>query len=487
MKRQKIINGSVAVWIMLLGFIVQEIHAEPQSAVVDEKTPDQKVQFQTTSDTRFDLSVSHGKDLHFVVSETKTNWTKKGDFTADNAAAYITDCNPRNSTELFSGKIWGKMGKDGPGPGNLIAWSIEGKADFYFIKAESTGSNEALVLDLNSRTGESILSFVKEDKSSEKPEDSTWILSPGTESPVANSNKVTICGQGGADWCPDAGVYNVVGKRSSDQTKTDAIVLKAVEIGIEGPTSTIEGEDSAEFNAKVNPDTLKENATYEWKWKVETENVGNDPNVDFEDDDEDATIINEAHWFASPNSNKREDTGWTCNYTIISEVTIDGKKCKKERSWIVEIPLLSDCGSPAAVDDPHVIGFPTIASREVGKHIEWYVSGKGTLTRRPPYRRTALSLSSQFWKKIYVVHEGRHLEQWETWDKLKVLYDADGLYAKKIQNMKSNKSKADLEAEINNAISIENSKSSDASERYAGEMEADASALSNNEPPDFLE
>jgi len=488
---KKTVKNVIPALIMLLGFAWQGLDAESQGAVVGTdgglKT-DAEVKFQTTSDTRFDLSASPdtGNGWHFVESYTSSNWTKNS-YSSGGASAYITDCNPRNSTELFPGVISGKMGKDGPEPGNLVNWSVTGKADFYFIEAESTGSNIALIVDLSSETVESILSFSRGDSSTKSSVNSNWTLSPGSEASVENKNKVTISGRGEADWKPEAGVYNVVGKRSSDQTKTDAIVLKAVEIEIEGPVSPDEGEDSEEFEAKVNPSVLKEDATYEWKWRTDASNPGNNPSVDFEDDDEEKTIINEAHWFASPNSRLQSVTTWSCTYLISCEVMVEGKKCKKEVAWRVEIPLLTDCGAPACVDNPRITGIPAISSREVDGHTEWYVSGKGTLAKVPASKRTALSSNSQFWNKMYVVHEGRHLSQWETWDQLKNLYDADTLYTNILQSMTSTESQADLESKIMDAIVAVQSRDTEIAYSFETEMEMDAFNVSNAVEPNYLE
>jgi hypothetical protein len=141
----------------------------------------------------------------------------------------------------------------------------------------------------------------------------------------------------------------------------------------------------------------------------------------------------------------------------------------------------------ATTSRPEIIGIVDIDSRQVDGVVEWYVKGKGSLHRLPPNVRSNIPTTSQFYKKYITVHEGRHVEQWNSIAPYKDLFDADRLYNGQLKNMTSRTSAQDLETKVQTAIDAENLQDKRIADFTSRDREKDAFDKSNAELPHYLE
>ncbi|MBI4707750.1 MAG: hypothetical protein HY761_07495 [Candidatus Omnitrophica bacterium] len=287
------------------------------------------------------------------------------------------------------------------------------------------------------------------------------------------------------------GVYKVKceflasGATSSYTVESGEIWVVGVEVT---PSSNaIDGTTSNEFSVNVEPSSLSIDS-YQWTWEA-PEGSGNNPVVNYSTPNQQTTIVNNAHWYAYPDSKFAQDTGFDCEYTINCEITINSQILKDvtEPKWGVYLP------TPAAkTEPPQIDGMPTLGLRQVNGQNQWYVTGRGTLYRTAPEIVSRISSASQFYNKIVTVHEGRHVYQFTTGVPvigltLHTLWDADALYNDVLSSLTSNVSEQDLRDKIRTEINNQNSFDIQQMEFETELAEYDAHTQSNAVEPNYLE
>ncbi len=262
-------------------------------------------------------------------------------------------------------------------------------------------------------------------------------------------------------------------------SEKEFIVFK---VEISGPPHTIDGYNTGAFDATVVPPIPV--TSYQWTWEIGIGAVGNNPSVNFSTPNQETTTIINAHWYARPNSRLLAITGWNCEYKINCEITVGGITCNDPTPHIWRVYLPSP---PATTSWPIITGMPVIGIREVNGNDEWYVTGVGDLRRTTPEVISYIPPTSQFYYKIVIVHEGRHVEQLTSMDPWQNLFNANSLYNNTLINMTSTISEADLEQQIQNAINVQIASDKLTAEMTRIDAERDAFNQSNTAPPDYLE
>lgn len=156
-------------------------------------------------------------------------------------------------------------------------------------------------------------------------------------------------------------------------------------------------------------------------------------------------------------------------------------------TWDVWVP------DPTGVTFPVLLeGLPSIGVRVVNGSNEWFVNGMGSFRRKPPLVVPYIPGTSQFYNKIIIVHEGRHVEQWTrdvgvpglTRD---LLYNATALYQGVLKDMTSTVSEEDLRAQIRLLIDRVNFDDTQQALAQDDLAETDAHIQSNAVTPHYLE
>jgi len=262
---------------------------------------------------------------------------------------------------------------------------------------------------------------------------------------------------------------------------TSALPPITVEITPSG--DTIDGYNSGQFSVTVQPAGLTVDS-YTWSWQAPT-GAGNNPQVAFGTGNQQNTIVNNAHWFASPDNRLKSVTGWDCEYTINCTVVINGVQYVDSTppTWRVYLP-----DPPAETAVPRIDGMVSI-----GQFVstgEWYVCGMGTLVRTAPVVYPHIPSTSQFYNKVVTIHEARHVEQLTTGvsgTTVHTLWDPTVLYNVSLSTMTSTVSEADLRNQVLTAILDYNDFDNIQLNAQRQMLEHDAFTQSNAVPPDYLE
>jgi hypothetical protein len=223
-------------------------------------------------------------------------------------------------------------------------------------------------------------------------------------------------------------------------------------VEVSGPTQTIDGNNSDQFEVEVRPTTVNITA-YQWIWEIAPGDVGNNPNVNFSTPNQQTTNVRNARWYARPNNRLASVTGLDCEYIINCNVTVGGNTYNDPTppTWRVYLP------SPVTTTSwPRIVGMCDIVTRIENGTTIWYVASMGTLRRTNPVVTSYIPLTSQFYHKYVIVHEGRHVQQWTAMDPWQNLFDANALYNNTLINLTSTVSRADLEQQIRNEIDDQN-------------------------------
>jgi hypothetical protein len=164
-----------------------------------------------------------------------------------------------------------------------------------------------------------------------------------------------------------------------------------------------DGIDSEEMIITLDPDVP--GALFEWSWtalKNGNHNIGNNPNVDFKNANSDKNIVEQSHWFASPDDPCTRS--YTSTYEIKVLVKYDGRVVAEAISNLnVNVPEMM--GITNAIFN--IKGAPD-AFQENGL---WKVAGIGNLTRDvTAVPEIFVSEDSQFYDAV-VAHENIHVDQ----------------------------------------------------------------------------
>ena len=266
-----------------------------------------------------------------------------------------------------------------------------------------------------------------------------------------------------------------------------------VTVTVTGPDETTEGLDSGLFSVAVEPaDAVV--TSYDWFFGTPVDEdgngPGNDPSVDFSTPSQKTTIVKKARWFAFPDKPWRRLTGITCTYSIICEVTVNGKTYNNANArglgfpWRVTVLTTEPKTLP-----PSITGTPTTGVRKVGGKDQWFVTGIGTLARVPAKKTPGkLPESSQFYNKIMNVHEKRHEEQFNNGAgglELDKLWNVNDLYNNYLKDLTADEEDT-LTFFINQQIKLRDDIDRITVKFKIPAMEDDANAISNLATPPYL-
>lgn len=290
-------------------------------------------------------------------------------------------------------------------------------------------------------------------------------------------------------------VVQVAKAQAPPAAQAPTVVIAPVKVTITGPSRTTEGLDSTPFTVSVDPPTAKVDS---YRWYFDEKGThgtdgslpGNNPSVTFATPSQKTTIVNKAHWYALPDSQWSDDTGFTCSYSINCEIKVGGKSYTYGGVggfgffWMVEV--IVDPNTPF----PAIVGMPKIGVRTVGGKQQWFVNGMGSLSRTitkvdPGHTPT----TSEFYHKIIEVHEQRHVTQFTTpipGLTVSTLWNPTDLYNTVLANLTSDISQAVLEKQIADAIDARNTQDNNQTNNERPALEDDANKLSNAASPLYL-
>lgn len=260
--------------------------------------------------------------------------------------------------------------------------------------------------------------------------------SPGS-SQTQNPGAVTF---GNAAFGKESEVKVIVTDALSASVEaTVKIILPKVTVT--GPGSTIEGTDSAEFEATIEPTGLTISA---YSWSATWPNgVGNAPVANFEKPNEKKSKIEKARWFADPDSRWMFEVSDLATYQIKCVVTISGKGFESEdKPWEVQV---NDSGT--VTPWPIYSGENSIAITENSSDNKWYVTGKGMFTRHGLAVVNNCPADSQFHAQVQE-HEEHHVAQFASIAPWKDMWDVDSFYTSDLATLPGMATKALQEAAV---------------------------------------
>ena len=283
---------------------------------------------------------------------------------------------------------------------------------------------------------------------------------------------------------PAVGEYAFTAAWDEIELTVKVIVVK---IEIEGVEWTEEGLNSKicqdsntvlefSFKAVVQPDTVN---VSEYIWTANwPENVGHEPEVNFEDSFTQKTNVVKAKWFADPDSNLLSETGHISEYKIFIAISVGGLQLKSDpHIWQVKVTIGGACIWPAFINEKSIV------IEEVDGI--FVVTEQGGFSRSEPRIIVEASQSSDFYNKVYV-HEQTHVDQWQNQEPWKNLFDANKLYNSSLHGMESD-CKQDLRDQISALVSQKHLDDMALAEQYECRQEQEAYAAEREEWPNYLE
>jgi len=266
---------------------------------------------------------------------------------------------------------------------------------------------------------------------------------------------------------------------------TPQIKFWQVKITLDGPDKTTEGLDSSEFSIEVEPTSMSK--SLEWQWRLPQGGGGNNPDVEFEDENNEATTVENAHWYAQPDN--RLTAPVECFYGINCKVTVSGEElyAPNDKNWEVEVGHDHDINNNVVLGKtlfPKVTGEPAISYRDEGGLTIYYVSGIGTLTRMNFGCAVYPESTGQFHEK-FQKHEQKHYHQFTEESPWKDKYAPLVLY-NRVKDLTST-SLPVLTSSIGYEMNTYNEECRLFMVSTAFLYEPPAYAISNAEQPDYLE
>ena len=234
----------------------------------------------------------------------------------------------------------------------------------------------------------------------------TWSATTGTNDPTVGGSTTWTAPSSFSDNSTTATI--TANGCGGDSFTASVTPIQFITTGPVGPT--IEGTDSGDFT--ITSLTPVEGLSYSWGATWPT-NSGNDPSADFASPSSAVTKITKAHWFASPSNRLATVAGTMCMYTIWGCVSYGGGIASNSTTWTVWVKTPnSTIPRMFTMDEGY---WPAIGVTLVGGQTIYYVLGKKTLGRTiATANKNGLPDSSQFYDKAFNVHEGKHVEQWES-------------------------------------------------------------------------
>ena len=263
---------------------------------------------------------------------------------------------------------------------------------------------------------------------------------------------------------------------------------------------------SGPFRVQLTGTECPEVESYQWEWRVPVTFTATAMRVptDFFDDASKANpIVTRPQWYVQkgtqwqlgkdPNCANGEPA--QCKYEVRCTVVFKNEQCASSPwvPWTVYVYINSPTVTPPAfATNGGILYLPNVTSVKVSNNnYTSSVSNAGSLARLAPVRNhNGMQACNGFGNKIFLVHEGEHLNQWNNQAPWSDLYDADQYFADVSGWTDSGptafSAESNLRIRLRNELESRKQLSDLCKEATSGNRERAAHTLSNAVDPPFL-